>query len=195
MRHLFKTFTFYIIIFLSFSSDFIYGQEEKKDNEKIKKSSGKVFTDEELEKYINEALEKKLKRIGRSKIIGFSKEIFKKEKEIQLKELDLKREIEKFNIIKKSFEKRIKILRGKQSKIIGCLDKQDREKGKRLKHMVDVISNMRPATAAKLLSVQENKISLQILGSLDSVKVSKIFNLMSKEISSRLQKQYINMKR
>jgi flagellar motility protein MotE (MotC chaperone) len=180
---------------LSSPTSYIHGQEVKKDIEKIKKASGKKFTDKELQKYINEALEKKLKRIGRSKIINFSKEIFKKEKEIQLKELELKREIEKFNIIKKGFEKRIKILRGKQSKIIGCLDKQDREKGKRLKHMVDVISNMRPATAAKLLSVQENKISLQILGSLDSVKVSKIFNLMSKEISSRLQKQYINMKR
>ena len=61
--------------------------------------------------------------------------------------------------------------------------------------MVEVISNMRPQAAAQLLSVQENDIALKILGALDSVKVSKIFNLMTKEISSRLQKQYINMKR
>ena len=183
---------FFVIIFLPF---FLNAQEEKTNKVTKKESKGKTYSKEELDKFVMEALEKKLKKIGRSKILNFSKELFKKEKNLELKEVDLKREREKFEIVKKSFEKRIKKLQKKQSKIIECLDKQDKKKGARLNHMVEVISNMRPAAAAELLSVQENEIALQILGSLDSVKVSKIFNLMTKEISSRLQKQYINMKK
>ena len=186
----------YAFLFFIFFHPFILSAQSEKEKKVVKKESkGKTYSKEELDKFVIDALEKKLKKIGRSKILNFSKELFKKEKDLELKALDFKREKERFEIVKKSFEKRIKKLQKKQSKIIECLDKQDKKKGKRLNHMVEVISNMRPASAAALLSVQENKIALQILGSLDSVKVSKIFNLMSKEISSRLQKQYINMKK
>ena len=176
----------------------VYSQDkvaDKNDSNGSKKKNIKEFTDEQLNEYVMKELEKKLKKIGRSKILAFSKELFKKEEDLKLIELNLKREKEKIELMKKNFEKSIKDFRKKQSKIITCLDKQDLEKNKRLNHMVEVISNMRPQAAAQLLSVQENDIALKILGALDSVKVSKIFNLMTKEISSRLQKQYINMKR
>ena len=168
---------------------------DKNEGKNTKKKNVKEYTDKQLKDYVMKELEKKLKKIGRSKILGFSKELFKKEEDLKLIELNLKREKEKIELMKKNFEKSIKDFRKKQSKIISCLDKQDLEKNKRLNHMVEVISNMRPQAAAQLLSVQENDIALKILGALDSVKVSKIFNLMTKEISSRLQKQYINMKR
>ena len=176
----------------TFSQDNKNVDSEKKIN---KKKNVKEFTDKQLNEFVIKELEKKLKKIGRSKILSFSKELFKKEEDLKLIELNLKREKEKIELMKKNFEKSIKDFRKKQSKIISCLDKQDLEKNKRLNHMVEVISNMRPQAAAQLLSVQENDIALKILGALDSVKVSKIFNLMTKEISSRLQKQYINMKR
>ena len=61
--------------------------------------------------------------------------------------------------------------------------------------MVDVISAMRPQNAADVLSVQDADISVQILEKLDPTKISKIFNSMDKEISARLQKQFMNMKK
>lgn len=190
-----------VLIFLvsfSFNISISFSQDKLEDKEKkqIENKKGvKEFTDKQLKEFVLKELEKKLKKIGRSKILAFSKELFKKEEDLKLIELNLKREKEKIELMKKNFEKNIKDFRKKQSKIISCLDKQDLEKNKRLNHMVEVISNMRPQAAAQLLSVQENDIALKILGALDSVKVSKIFNLMTKEISSRLQKQYINMKR
>ena len=192
-----KTIFFTLCLFL-ISSNQTFSQDNKNvDSEKKvnKKKNVKEFTDKQLNEFVIKELEKKLKKIGRSKILSFSKELFKKEEDLKLIELNLKREKEKIELMKKNFEKSIKDFRKKQSKIISCLDKQDLEKNKRLNHMVEVISNMRPQAAAQLLSVQENDIALKILGALDSVKVSKIFNLMTKEISSRLQKQYINMKR
>jgi len=185
-----------IILIFVFNIRESISQEDKNTKDKnAKKKNVKEFTDKQLNEFIIKELEKKLKKIGRSKILNFSKELFKKEEDLKIIELDLKREKEKINLMKKNFEKNIKDFRKKQSKIISCLDKQDLEKTKRLNHMVEVISNMRPQAAAELLSVQENDIALRILGALDSLKVSKIFNLMTKEISSRLQKQYINMKR
>ena len=189
---------FIILCIFSISNNQTFSQDNKNvDSEKKvkKKKNVKEFTDKQLNEFVIKELEKKLKKIGRSKILAFSKELFKKEEDLKLIELNLKREKEKIELMKKNFEKSIKDFRKKQSKIITCLDKQDLEKNKRLNHMVEVISNMRPQAAAQLLSVQENDIALKILGALDSVKVSKIFNLMTKEISSRLQKQYINMKR
>ena len=192
-----KIFLIFLVFFsLNISTSFSQDKEEDKEKKQIEKKKGvKEFTDKQLKEFILKELEKKLKKIGRSKILDFSKELFKKEEDLKLIELNLKREKEKIELMKKNFEKSIKDFRRKQSKIISCLDKQDLEKNKRLNHMVEVISNMRPQAAAQLLSVQENDIALKILGALDSVKVSKIFNLMTKEISSRLQKQYINMKR
>ncbi|MBG09040.1 MAG: hypothetical protein CME68_09800 [Halobacteriovoraceae bacterium] len=192
-----KKIVFIIVCFFSLTDIRSFSQEEvdKSKNKIEKKKDVKEFTEKQLNEYVIKELEKKLKKIGRSKILSFSKELFKKEEDLKLIELNLKREKEKIELMKKNFEKSIKEFRKKQSKIISCLDKQDLEKNKRLNHMVEVISNMRPQAAAQLLSVQENDIALKILGALDSVKVSKIFNLMTKEISSRLQKQYINMKR
>ena len=61
--------------------------------------------------------------------------------------------------------------------------------------VVEVISGMRPQNAADLLSVQESDLAVKILGQLDPAKVSKIFNLMDKEISAKLQKQFMTMKK
>tara|TARA_B100000683_G_C12358012_1_gene501895 strand:- start:49 stop:651 length:603 start_codon:yes stop_codon:yes gene_type:complete len=200
MNYFIKLKKIFILIFcvIGFNNSQVFSQDDvtdKNEGKNTKKKNVKEYTDKQLKDYVMKELEKKLKKIGRSKILGFSKELFKKEEDLKLIELNLKREKEKIELMKKNFEKSIKDFRKKQSKIISCLDKQDLEKNKRLNHMVEVISNMRPQAAAQLLSVQENDIALKILGALDSVKVSKIFNLMTKEISSRLQKQYINMKR
>ena len=64
----------------------------------------------------------------------------------------------------------------------------------RMSRLVKVIGGMSPKKAAEQLSIQESELAVQILGALDPAKTSKIFNLMKKEISSGLQKQYMLMK-
>ena len=65
----------------------------------------------------------------------------------------------------------------------------------RVQQLVEVISNMKPQRAADLLSVQDPDISVRIFEKTNPTKASKIFNLMDKEVSARLQKQYLNMQK
>ena len=82
-----------------------------------------------------------------------------------------------------------------QNRILGCINENAKKVEDRIRHIVRIISGMRPNVAAQVLSVQDAGLSVKILGMLEPVKVSKIFNLMDKEISARLQKQYMTMKR
>ena len=108
-----------IILIFVFNIRESISQEGKNTKDKnAKKKNVKEFTDKQLNEFIIKELEKKLKKIGRSKILNFSKELFKKEEDLKIIELDLKREKEKINLMKKNFEKNIKDFRKKQSKII-----------------------------------------------------------------------------
>jgi flagellar motility protein MotE (MotC chaperone) len=54
---------------------------------------------------------------------------------------------------------------------------------------------MKADKAAQVLAIQDPEITMKILGKLESKTVSRIFNLMDKEISARIQKQFMTMKR
>lgn len=155
----------------------------------------KVYTQAEFDKALNEALEKKMKRIGRGKLVEFSQELLKKEEDIAKREKALKNQQKQISVNQEELQGRIQEFKKYQTNFLSCLDKKDSDENKRIIHMVDVVSNMRPQTAADLLSQQDPSISIKILGELDPVKVSKIFNMMDKEISARLQKQYMTMKK
>ena len=64
-----------------------------------------------------------------------------------------------------------------------------------LERLLAVIERNWPQNAADVLSVQDPDFSVRILGQMESQKVSKIFNLMDKEVSARLQKQFLQMKK
>ncbi|MEH0860535.1 MotE family protein [Halobacteriovorax sp. DPLXC-1] len=155
----------------------------------------KIYTQEEFDKALDAAIEKKMKRIGRGKLVEFSQELLKKEQNLEQREKALKNQQNQIAVNQKELEGRIQEFKKYQTNFLSCLDKKDSDESKRVIHMVDVVSNMRPQTAADLLSQQDPSISIKILGELDPVKVSKIFNMMDKEISARLQKQYMTMKK
>ncbi len=158
-------------------------------------SGKREYTPEEFHKALLEEVEKVLVKTKQEKFVEITKELMNKEQDIKLRDLELAREREQLNLNKREFEKKIKAFEGEQQKLLGCLDAQDNLKEKRIDHMVDVVSNMKPESAAQLLSAQEVELAVSILGKLEAVKVSKIFNLMDKEISARLQKQYLSMKK
>ncbi|MEK6626476.1 MAG: hypothetical protein AABY86_16025, partial [Bdellovibrionota bacterium] len=152
-------------------------------------TSGKrEYTPEEFHKAILEGVEKALVKTKQEKFIEITRELLNKEKEYKLQALSLEREREQLSLNKREFEKKIQTFYSVQQKILGCLEAQDNLRDKRIDHMVDVVSSMKPDNAAQMLSVQEVELAVSILGKLEAAKVSKIFNLMDKEISARLQK-------
>ena len=159
-------------------------------------SSKKSYaTKEEFQKAVREEVAKNMKRLGKGELVGLSKELLQKEEILRVRELQVQKREEEHKINQQDFKNKIAKFNQRQNQFLGCLDEQDKKVSDRISHMVDVVGGMRPQSAADVLSVQEPDISIRILGMLDAERVSKIFNLMDKEVSARLQKQYMNMKR
>jgi flagellar motility protein MotE (MotC chaperone) len=155
----------------------------------------KVYTEKDFQEALKKEVARKLKQLGDGKIVNFSKELVDKENELKIKEVRYKKRLEELRITEKGLTSKISEFDDYQKKFLACLNEKDKKVSNRVGHMVDVISGMRPNKAAEVLSVQDPNISVKILGMLQPIKVSKIFNLMDKEISARLQKQYMTMKR
>ncbi len=175
---------FFIFIFL-----FTFLGEVKADSKEFYK------TKEEFDKELNEKLEKRLKQIGQNKILNFAKDLMEKEKDLELRAVKLDQREDELKSIKTEIDEKIKGFSKNQEKILGCLTDNENKEQKRVEHIVDIISGMRPQKSAEILSVQDPEIAIKILEMLDSAKISKIFNFMDKEVSARLQKQYLTMKK
>jgi flagellar motility protein MotE (MotC chaperone) len=181
---------FLLIIFIVLTLT-VYASEEKK----IEVGTVKIYTEEEFQKKLADELAKILKKIHKDDLTGFAKELMEKESDLKAAELAQEASAGQMKISQKEFEKKMQEFQEKQKTFLSCLDSTDQKENKRVDHLVAIISGMKPQNAADVLSVQEAEIAVQVLGMLDPTKVSKIFNLMDKEISARLQKQYLNMKR
>lgn len=169
----------------------VFSSEEKK----VEVSNTKVYTEDEFQKKLTDELSKLLKKIHKDDLTGFAKELMERESDLKAIELAQEASVQQMKISQKEFEKKMQEFQEKQKTFLSCLDSTDQKENKRVDHLVAIISGMKPQNAADVLSVQEAEIAVQVLGMLEPAKVSKIFNLMDKAISARLQKQYLNMKR
>lgn len=203
-----KTLSVVLLTFLFFARNPVQandeGAKEITEKESVKKEAQSIapapdekkeYTYEEFRRVVEEEVVKTLKKLKQGKIVEFSKELMKKEDDITVFTQNLKRREESLSLNMSKFEQRVAEFRKEQDKILGCLVQQDKDHKKRIEHMVETISGMKPASAASLLAVQDSAVAVEILGLLPPVKVSKIFNLMEKEVSARLQKQYLTMKK
>ena len=184
-----------VIMVLMIISLPLYSEKAEENTKTAKTLPKREYTNEEFEKAVTKELEKRLKRLGHGKVVEFSKELVQKQQELDLKKIKTEKEDEQLKLSMKNFDKKVKEFRQKQEKLLVCMDEIHKKESKRVEHMVDTVSNMRPQNAADVLSVQDPGISVKILSELPATKVAKIFNLMDKEISARLQKQYLTMKR
>jgi flagellar motility protein MotE (MotC chaperone) len=153
------------------------------------------YTEEEFKTAVMEEATKLMKKAGSANLVDFSKELLEKEEAIKNKELTVKKEQEELDMSKADFKKKLIEFQDSQKKFLGCVDEKSQKADKRVSQMVDVISGMKPQNAADVLTVQDPDLSVRILSELDSAKASKIFNLMDKEVSARLQKQFLQMKK
>ncbi len=83
----------------------------------------------------------------------------------------------------------------RQRSFLGCVKGNEEESKARVGQLVETISNMKPQKAAEILSVQDSEIAVRILQMINPKTASKIFNFMDKEVSAKLQKQYLEMKK
>ena len=157
--------------------------------------ASKTYTETEFTKAVAEQVRKKVDEVKNKSVSDLTKELITKEESIRLRELELEKREDQIKVNSAEIEKKIKVFNAQQTSVLGCVERNDEELKTRITQQVDVVSNMKPEKAAELLSVQDANIAVQILQLLDPKKASKIFNLMEKEVSARLQKQYMDMKR
>ena len=153
------------------------------------------YSEEEFKKAVLVEVEKTMKRAGSGNLIEFSKELMDKEEQLKVKELEIQKGQDQLKLNQADFQKKVLEFQDSQKKFLGCVDAQNEKAEKRVGQMVEVISGMKPQNAADVLSVQDPDLSVRILAQLDTSKASKIFNLMDKEVSARLQKQFLLMKK
>lgn len=157
--------------------------------------SSKTYTEEEFVKRLNEQVKAKIDLIKNKSVADLTKEILDKEEDLKLKELELQKQSDALKVTEIELGKKYNELHEKQKTFISCLDKNQEEASGRISQLVEMLINMKPQKAAEILSVQESDIAVRILQVIDSKKASKIFNFMDKEISAKLQKQYLEMKK
>ena len=153
------------------------------------------YTEEEFKKAVEEEAAKMMKKAGSGHLVDFSKELLDKEEVLKNKELELKKQEEELKISKVDFQKKVIEFQDSQKKFLGCIEGQKEAMDKRVTQMVEVISGMKPQSAADILAIQDPELSVRILAALEAQKASKIFNLMDKEVSAKLQKQFLQMKK
>ena len=155
----------------------------------------RVFTEEEFHKKVNEEVKKKVDVIKNKSVSDLTKELIDKEEVLRLREIDLIKQQDSLKATEADLAKRYTVLADKQKNFIGCVEKNNDENKARIGQLVEMVSNMKPEKAASVLSVQDPDIAVQILQMIDPKKASKIFNFMDKDISAKLQKQYLLMKK
>ena len=155
----------------------------------------RVFTEEEFHKKVNDEVKKKVDVIKNKSVSDLTKELLDKEEVLRLKEIDLIKQRDSLKVAEGDLAKRYQELAEKQKDFIGCVNKNNEDNKARIGQLVEMVSNMKPEKAASVLSVQDSDIAVQILQMIDAKKASKIFNFMDKEISAKLQKQYLLMKK
>jgi len=157
--------------------------------------SKKIFSEKEFNQKVEKEVLRRLSQVSGKTLKDFANSLLEKEKALKSQSIDIEKRKQEMAIIEKNLQDKIKEFREQQDQVIGCIKENEKESSGRIDHIVKVISGMKPANAAAVLAVQDSSISVQIISKLQPEKVSKIFNLMDKEISARLQKSYINMKK
>lgn len=183
------------IIISAFVVGSVVANVKKEKDKKDATVTKREYTEEEFRAAVMAEVEKIMKKAGSANLVDFSKELLEKEEAIKVKELTVKKQQEELDMNIADFKKKLVEFQDSQKKFLGCVDEKNSKADKRVSQMVEVISNMKPQSAADVLAVQDPDLSVRILGELDSSKASKIFNLMDKEVSARLQKQFLQMKK
>ncbi len=155
----------------------------------------KIYTEKDFIKKVTEETKKKVDSIKNKSVSDLTKELLDKEEKLRLKELELQKEHDSLKVSEGELGKKYSDFEARQRAFLGCVKINEEESKGRVGQLVETISNMKPQKAAELLSVQDSEIAVRILQSINPKTASKIFNFMGKDVSAKLQKQYLEMKK
>jgi flagellar motility protein MotE (MotC chaperone) len=144
---------------------------------------------------LKKELQEKIQYLKNTGCEEYARDLLKREHTLKEREDKLWKKNQKFSMSLINFEQKMKKFNQDREKTITCLNNNQQREDKRIDKMVEIISSMKNDKAADLIAIQDWKISVKILLRLTPSKVSKLFNQMDKEISARLQKQFLSMKK
>lgn len=153
------------------------------------------YTEADFIKKVAEEVKVQVDKIKNKSVTDLTKELVEKDEKIRLHELELQKKEDQIKTSESDLAKKYAEFDARQKSFIGCVQQNEDEAKGRVAQLVEMVSNMKPQKAAEVLSVQEADIAVKILQMIDAKKASKIFNFMDKEVSARLQKQYLIMKK
>lgn len=155
----------------------------------------KIYTEKDFVKKVNEEVKKKVDTIKNKSVSDLTKELLDKEEKLRLRELEIQKEQDALKVSESELSKKYSDFEGRQRAFLGCVKQNEEDSKARVGQLVETISNMKPQKAAELLSVQDSEIAVRILQMINPKTASKIFNFMDKDVSAKLQKQYLEMKK
>lgn len=155
----------------------------------------KVYTEKDFIKKVNDEVKKKVDTIKNKSVSDLTKELLDKEEKLRLREIELQKEHDSLKVSEGELAKKYSDFETRQRAFLGCIKNNEEESKARVGQLVETISNMKPQKAAEILSVQDSEIAVRILQMINPKTASKIFNFMDKEVSAKLQKQYLEMKK
>lgn len=155
----------------------------------------KLYTEKDFIHKVNEEVKKKVDTIKNKSVSELTKELLDKEEKLKLREIELQKEQDSINVSESELGQKYSAFEARQRSFLGCVKNNEEESKGRVGQLVETISNMKPQKAAEILSVQDSEIAVRILQMINPKTASKIFNFMDKEVSAKLQKQYLEMKK
>ncbi len=155
----------------------------------------KIYTEIDFVKKVNDEVKKKVDTVKNKSVSELTKELLDKEEKLRLREIELQKEQDSLKVSEGELSKKYADFESRQRSFLGCVKNNEEESKGRVGQLVETISNMKPQKAAELLSVQDSEIAVRILQAINPKTASKIFNFMDKDVSAKLQKQYLEMKK
>ncbi len=155
----------------------------------------KVYSEKDFVKKVNDEVKKKVDVIKNKSVSELTKELLDKEEKLKLRELEIQKEQDALKVSEADLAKKYSDFEARQRSFLGCVKQNEDDSKARVGQLVETISNMKPQKAAELLSVQDSEIAVRILQMINPKTASKIFNFMDKDVSAKLQKQYLEMKK
>ena len=155
----------------------------------------KIYTEKDFIKKVNDEVKKKVDTIKNKSVSELTKELLDKEEKLRLREMELQKEQDSIKVTEGEIAKKYSDFEARQRSFLGCVKNNEDESKSRVGQLVETISNMKPQKAAEILSVQDSEIAVRILQAINPKTASKIFNFMDKDVSAKLQKQYLELKK
>jgi len=106
---------------------------------------------------------------------------------------ELQRKEESLQSLEKELDDKLNRLQNLEQRIQAMLDEADVLQDKKIKHLVDVYSNMKPKEAAKALEVLEEPVAVKILTGMRGRNAGEILSFVDSEKAARLTEALTRM--